>query len=163
MCGKPVENLRSRVCSHTCQQESQYREYIARWKTGLETGNRGKGRQLQVSCHVRRFLFEKFGAKCARCGWDEINPTTGKIPLNVEHLDGNPHRTVEDNITLICPNCHALTPTFGNLNRGRGRESGPVAHLGERLAGSEEVAGSIPAGSTGMLGVTVRPFARGNG
>jgi Zn finger protein HypA/HybF involved in hydrogenase expression len=67
-------------------------------------------------------MFEKYDNKCARCGWAEINPTSGKIPLEVEHIDGNYKNTTEENLTLLCPNCHALTPTYRSLNIGHGRK-----------------------------------------
>jgi predicted HNH restriction endonuclease len=39
----------------------------------------------------------------------------------VEHIDGNYENDREKNLTLLCPNCHSLTPTFRALNRGNGR------------------------------------------
>lgn len=123
VCLRTVENPKFRFCSNTCQNEFQYRRYIERWQAGLETGNTGSGRNLQVSNFVKRFLFAKHACRCSRCGWSETNPTTGKVPLNVEHIDGDPWNSCEANLTLLCPNCHSLTPTFGALNKGRGRES----------------------------------------
>lgn len=125
-CQAPVENLRSRYCSNSCQMESQYREYITRWKAGLETGNKGES---EVSAHVRRYLFEKHGGQCERsdCRWGKRHPVTGKVPLTVNHKDGDWRKTTEDNIELLCPNCHALTPNYGSLNRGRGRTNRPGA------------------------------------
>lgn len=148
ICGKSVTNLRSKYCSNYCQLEQQYLEYIDRWKSGLETGNISHGRDLRVSSHVRRYLISKYGENCTRCDWAEKNPVTGKVPVNVEHLDGNPHNSIETNLTFLCPNCHSLTPTFGSLNVGHGRKNGALAHLGERLPGRQEVAGSSPACST---------------
>src|SRR5579862_6565739 len=49
------------------------------------------------------------------------NPTTGRVPIEVEHIDGDWQNNHLSNLTLLCPNCHALTPTFRGLNRGRGR------------------------------------------
>ena len=66
--------------------------------------------------------FEKYDNKCCRCGWSETNPTSGKIPLQIHHIDGDYKNNSEDNLELLCPNCHALTPTFGALNRGNGRD-----------------------------------------
>ena len=65
---------------------------------------------------------EKFGNKCSRCGWCEVNPITNKVPLEVEHVDGNYLNNSEDNLDLICPNCHSLTPTYRALNMGNGRK-----------------------------------------
>ena len=51
----------------------------------------------------------------------EINPTTGKSPLHIDHVNGDWSDNRELNLQLLCPNCHALTPNYGVLNRGKGR------------------------------------------
>jgi hypothetical protein len=70
---------------------------------------------------LARVLKEHYGELCIRCGWSSRNPKTGKVPIEVEHIDGNWENSRLNNLTLLCPNCHALTPTFRGLNRGRGR------------------------------------------
>jgi hypothetical protein len=85
---------------------------------GLETGNRG---HVQVSNHVRRYLVEIYGERCQRCGWGERNQTTGKVPITVSHINGNWSDSRPENLELLCPNCHSLTPTYGALNKGSGR------------------------------------------
>lgn len=107
-------------CSNKCQQKAQYRNYIERWKAGQENGRAGL---YDLSSYIRRYLFEKFDSKCCECGWNKSNPTTGKIPLHVEHIDGNSQNNAENNLKLLCPNCHSLTSTFGILNKGKGRYS----------------------------------------
>ena len=39
----------------------------------------------------------------------------------IEHIDGNYKNNAEDNLILLCPNCHSLTSTYkgANLNHGR--------------------------------------------
>jgi hypothetical protein len=75
-----------------------------------------------VSPHLlRRFLKDYYGERCLRCGWSRRHPKTGNVPVEVEHIDGNWENSRLTNLTLLCPNCHALTPTFRGLNRGRGR------------------------------------------
>jgi Zn finger protein HypA/HybF involved in hydrogenase expression len=66
-------------------------------------------------------LIEKCNEKCSECGWNKRNETSGKIPLEVDHIDGNSENNLEENLRLLCPNCHALTPHFRNLNKGNGR------------------------------------------
>ena len=61
------------------------------------------------------------GEECSRCGWKERHPLTGHVPIEVEHIDGNWKNNAPSNLTLLCPNCHSLTPTFRALNRGKGR------------------------------------------
>lgn len=117
-CGKPVKWGEAKYCSNRCQADFQYRQYIANWKRGNETGLIA---QEFVSRHLRRFLIEKYGERCAECGWQKRNRLTGQVPLTIHHIDGDWANNREENLVLLCPNCHALTDTFQNLNRGKGR------------------------------------------
>lgn len=58
------------------------------------------------------------------CGWGEINSYTKKVPLEVHHIDGNYLNNNEENLQLLCPNCHALTSTYkaANKNGRKGRD-----------------------------------------
>ena len=94
--------------------DTKYENFINRWKQGLETGMRGT---TAISRHIRRYLFEKFENSCSICEWSEINPYTGLIPLEVEHVDGNYTNNKEDNLVLLCPNCHSQTSTWRGRNK----------------------------------------------
>ena len=48
---------------------------------------------------------------------------SGKIPLEIEHIDGNYLNNSESNLILLCPNCHSLTATYKGANRGNGRKA----------------------------------------
>lgn len=96
-----------------------YVRYIMKWKAGAVDGMNGK---YSISRYIKRYLFEKYNGKCSKCGWNEVNPHTGKIPLEVEHIDGNFKNNKEENLDLLCPNCHSLTPTYKGANRGKGRK-----------------------------------------
>lgn len=106
-------------CSDECGVELKYKENLRKWFSGEETG----GNIYGVSGFVRHYLFKLHDNKCSLCGWCEVNPYTKKIPLQVEHIDGNWENNRPDNLTLICPNCHSLTATFGGRNKGKGRYS----------------------------------------
>jgi rubredoxin len=100
------------------QVENRYREYIRKWKAGSESGLRGSS---AISNHVRKYLFEKYHHRCSKCGWNQINIFTNKIPLELNHIDGNYLNMKECNLELLCPNCHALTENFKSRNKNHSR------------------------------------------
>lgn len=121
-CDERVKSSVAIYCSFRCQQDFKYLEYIERWLSGLETGNQSSNPGV-ISTRVKRWLRETRGDACEKCGWNEVNPVHGKVPVQAEHKDGNAYNTVPENLELLCPNCHSLTPTFGALNRGKGRKN----------------------------------------
>lgn len=126
-CGETI-NPRNKFCNNYCQNEYQYTQYIKRWKNGLETGLKGK---YSISNYIVRYLFEKYNGQCSRCGWHEENPYTHKVPLEIEHIDGNYKNNNESNLDLICPNCHSLTATYKGANKGHGRKERNKYYLGK--------------------------------
>ncbi|MDQ6695443.1 MAG: HNH endonuclease [Chloroflexota bacterium] len=115
---KQVSRPEKVFCNNVCQQIYAWRAYIARWQVGEVTGNKIDG---DVSDHVRRYLYEKYGERCSQCGWADRNPATGRVPICVDHIDGDWRNTTENNLRLLCPNCHSLTSTYQALNKGKGR------------------------------------------
>ncbi len=118
-CGKEIENgKRGKLfCCEHCHQEHLYKEYIKRWKNGFEKGCKGSG----VSKYIIRYLREKYNNSCQLCGWSKVNTYTNKVPLHVHHIDGDCTNNKEENLQLLCPNCHSLTENFAALNIGTGQ------------------------------------------
>lgn len=117
-CGNVTKKV-NKFCSCKCSSNFQYKQYIKKWKNG-EVNGLQKNKWNSYSSYIRRYLFEKYNNKCARCGWGEKNKYSNTIPLEVEHIDGDSTNNNEDNLTLLCPNCHSLTSTYRGLNRGHG-------------------------------------------
>jgi len=69
----------------------------------------------------KRILLEECGNKCFICKNSKWNGQD--IPLELDHIDGNHENSTRDNLRILCPNCHAQTPTYKNRNKGNGRES----------------------------------------
>lgn len=122
-----------KFCSVSCQKQYEYTEYIYRWKNGMESGMKGR---YQISNHIRRYLFEKYNSKCAICGWNKINKYTGVIPLEIEHIDGNYLNNSEENLILLCPNCHSLTATYKGANKNGRKERSKYSLYGNPELGS---------------------------
>ena len=120
-CGKELEGIkksRNVFCDNKCQKEYIYKEYIKHWKNGEENGLNG---EYGISNHIKHYLFEKHNCKCEKCGWGETNEFTGTIPLEVHHIDGDYKNNKEENLQLLCPNCHSLTETHKSHNK-KGRQ-----------------------------------------
>jgi len=107
-CGKKVSEPVAKYCSISCQQEYQWKQKIPL----IENGNGS-------SSQVKRYLLETKGHQCNKCGNTEWNGQP--IPIELEHIDGNSENNSIDNVELLCPNCHAQTPTYKGANRGNGR------------------------------------------
>jgi len=107
---KRIKDNDKKYCSRDCYETSRKKTRIILIKSGLAHSRVAK-----------KYLIEKNGNSCMECGWDKINETTGNVPIELEHIDGNSENNSLENLKLLCPNCHSLTPTYKALNRGNGR------------------------------------------
>ena len=119
-CQNDINRAGKIYCNNQCQADYIFKTYIENWKQGLESGSRGKS-AINLSAHVIRYIHQKYNQCCSICGWNELNTYTNRSPLEIEHIDGNSTNNIEENLILLCPNCHSLTKTYKNLNRGHGR------------------------------------------
>ena len=94
--------------------------YIKRWLKGEETGFYNVGGK-DINPYLRDYLLEEANYKCQRCGWGEINPFTGKVPLQIHHINGDCTNNSKDNLIVLCPNCHSLTENYGSRNKNSKR------------------------------------------
>ncbi len=66
-------------------------------------------------------LILELGHKCQVCSLDSWMKEP--IPIEIDHIDGNPENNLRENLRLICPNCHAQTETYKGKNMGRVQNS----------------------------------------
>ncbi len=98
----------NKYCSNTCQQDYEHKNRILEWKATGKIGDRP----------LKRYLSE-INNSCWICGIIEWN--NKPITLELEHKDGDSTNNSEDNVCLICPNCHSQTETYKAKNKGSGR------------------------------------------
>lgn len=110
ICGVQIKHGTRFTCSRECHHKKRWEEKKQEIIKGL----------VSEPKTLKRFLIEKFGHKCSVCSNTEWMEKS--IPLEIDHIDGDHKNNRPENIRLICPNCHAQTPTYGIKNKGRGRE-----------------------------------------
>lgn len=120
-CGKPLNNKYKTFCDSKCFNKYQKEQWINKWLSGEISGFSATDHWGNIPDRIRNYLFEKYDNKCSKCGWSEVNQFTGRIPLEVEHIDGDYKNNRPENLTLLCPNCHSLTEHYRGANRGSGR------------------------------------------
>lgn len=54
--------------------------------------------------------------KCEECGWNKKSED-GRIPLELDHINGDSTDNRLENLRILCPNCHSLKPTHRGRNR----------------------------------------------
>lgn len=54
--------------------------------------------------------------RCELCGWAKQS-MDGRIPLELDHINGDRYDNRIENLRILCPNCHSLQPTHRGKNR----------------------------------------------
>lgn len=113
-CDKEINNYRGKrkYCNGNCRGDFGKKQKFELIKNGDFSLD---------SNWYKKYLIETCGEKCIECGWCEKNKYSNKIPIELEHIDGDSNNNDLKNLKLLCPNCHSLTPTYKALNKGNGR------------------------------------------
>lgn len=73
---------------------------------------------VNITSHDLRKRLISEGIKEAKCEACALSTWCGKpIPLELDHIDGNSKDNALKNLRILCPNCHAQTPTYRGKNR----------------------------------------------
>ena len=96
------------------------------WNKGMQVGRTGrpldeylvKGSSCKTSWLRIRLIAEGIlDPECATCGGRTWQGRP--MPLELDHKNGDRRDNRLVNLALLCPNCHALTPTYRGRNIGR--------------------------------------------
>ncbi len=105
-CGVELKRPTSKYCSNKCQANIRTKSYENDFLLG---------QNLSVSVNTLRQLLKKyFNNTCQSCMLDTWQ--SKQIPLEIHHYDGNHLNNTKENLTLFCPNCHALTDNYKYKN-----------------------------------------------
>ncbi len=98
------------------------------WNVGLKFRPRPRAPLEQVlvadrpvSSHSLKLRLFREGLKqpaCELCGW-AVRAPDGRIPVELDHVNGDRNDNRIENLRVLCPNCHSLQPTHRGLNRKR--------------------------------------------
>lgn len=79
------------------------------------------GPHKETKSFVKDYLKTVRGDRCENCSFDKKSPSGNSI-IQLEHIDGNYQNNTIENLQLLCPNCHAMTETYGRKNKNGGRK-----------------------------------------
>ena len=78
--------------------------------------------ELKSWSSIKERIFKERGRRCEVCGWEKENLYNGIIPVQIHHINGDGNDHSQENLIVLCPNCHSLTDNF--MNYGNKWESG---------------------------------------
>lgn len=117
-CNNTVTAYKGKYCSNKCQKDYEWKQ--VKILIELDTNNTLNVGLETRNTYYKRYIIEKRSPKCEECGWSKVNQFTGRIPVELEHVDGNCTNNKLSNLKLLCPSCHSLTSTYKGSNRGKG-------------------------------------------
>ncbi len=62
------------------------------------------------------FQYKLKQPKCELCSWADIS-VDGRLPLELDHINGDRKDNRLVNLRILCPNCHSLQPTHRGRNK----------------------------------------------
>jgi hypothetical protein len=120
---------------------SQIEKYITLYEIDSshflgQAANRGRNLNRKPvyelsSILVRNSTFQSFKLKkrlfkekikkeiCELCGWAKVS-VDGRIPLELDHINGVHSDNRIENLRILCPNCHSLQITHRGKNKRKG-------------------------------------------
>ena len=93
------------------------------WNRGLKVGAKHSlqkylNNELGITSYKLKLRLLAEGVFTPQCGNCKRTNWLGQpIPLELDHINGDHFDNTLQNLRLLCPNCHALTPTYRGKNK----------------------------------------------
>jgi hypothetical protein len=126
----PYEKKKYIFCSHNCSAKHNNNRYgTGKPKTVKLSREEINKERVEKGLCCWRIVLKRYIIKyvlnnkphCEICNLEIWNKQP--IPLELDHIDGDAGNNFPKNLRLLCPNCHAQTPTAKGKNKGKGRKS----------------------------------------
>ncbi len=117
--------LKCKLCNMSFEGQRTLSRFVCHWRQ-IHPGRSDYRHDLECDVNdlsndqKRRLKMELAHDTCTQCGYD-TRRDDGTSILQIDHVDGDSSNNAFDNLRVLCPNCHALTPTFGPRNKKLGR------------------------------------------
>lgn len=76
----------------------------------------------QVRTFVREYMLQRAEGQCEGTDYRTDSRCTETRVLQIDHINGDSTNSKVENLQVLCPTCHTLTPTYGSKNNGNGRK-----------------------------------------
>ena len=116
-CSEDIIGHGKTYCSLGCKTRYYQKKAVEEWLNNPEKAQTG----YSLKKPIRDYLISQAENRCSSCGWNEINPVTRRTPLEIDHINGDSNDNRIENLRVLCPNCHSLTPTYRALNKKSSR------------------------------------------
>ena len=136
--GVNFKTLKARAIKLNCYRPNQFQVGVSDRKGGTEKKDIEdilSGKYPKYPTTKLRIRLIKEGYKIHQCEKCKLSEWNGKsISLELNHKDGNKHNHKLDNLEILCPNCHAQTPTYRGKNTRKARRNRSRGEMAERMA-----------------------------
>jgi len=120
---KKIHKTENLFCSKFCNEDFRFKETLKRIKKGEIPDS---SRRV-----IKAAIIKLRGHKCEICKTEEWQGQ--KVPLILDHIDGEHENSKLVNLRLVCPNCDAQLPTYKSKNRGKGRKNRTLQYYKDQL------------------------------
>lgn len=148
ICNREFKHRMALKCHWAIVHDENYKKPNRSGKSNPHFGKKGRNQysdrdytkiDIEEVKDKKLWMLKNVGYKCEKCGYSNpIYRENGTIILQLHHIDGDKKNENRENLQILCPTCHSLTPNFAfNGRKQKSRYWGHCAHLNVGPGGLE--------------------------